>query len=78
MEELRNYTEPTPYGPSLMNSGVDSEDHCADSGYSKRRIDNVLDESCSYLFREVFIAGSFEPGYIGSRRCPRVVVYPSG
>ena len=44
MEELRNGTEPTPYGDCLMNSGVDSEDHCADSGYSKRRIYNVLDE----------------------------------
>ena len=44
MEELRNGTEPTPYGYCLMNSGVDSEDHCADSGYSKRRVYSVLDE----------------------------------
>ena len=44
MEELWDGTEPTPCGPSFMDSGMDSEDRCADSGYSKRRINNVLDE----------------------------------
>ena len=41
-------------GPSLIDSGVNDDDHYPDSGYSKRRIRQCARRGCSYLFMRGF------------------------